>query len=293
MRHFQAVVFLLAALLSGCSWPGTRSSRGTAPGEEIHHASQSAPRGDVVYLDVALIQRPKGDAFLLRDLWSLADEQGISEESKPLLEANGLRVCQIGGFLPTGLQAMLSSPRTCPDPRRLRAFPGQPTTVLVGSQRKRVACELQLEGKPRRLDVEQAKCQFVITPTLEEDRRIRLRVTPAIRHGQSRMKPQVARDPDGQLRWSVEPEEPGEEFTALSWELTVGAGEYIVAGAISDRDHSLGRAFFVPDDGSHKQYLLVLRATPVTSGPGAEGSITRTPPLAAQAGWTAARGSSP
>src|SRR5579871_943260 len=70
---------------------------------------------DVVYLDFAVLEKPLGDSFFNRELWSDTDEEAlradgdpiVSLERKTALQKNGFRIGQISGVLPTKLQDML------------------------------------------------------------------------------------------------------------------------------------------------------------------------------------------
>jgi hypothetical protein len=244
---------------------------------------------EMVYLNVALIERPLGDPFLDREVWEAGDEQGIEPlELKSALEKNGLRVCQFG-LLPDRLQALLSSPRFCPNPRRLRVEPQKPATVHVGASRPASTFTVHLGSEPQSLSLRQARFEFAVVPLPEEEGRVRLRFTPRVRHGRPRMQHQVARDPDGQLRWAVEPTEPTEEFADLCFEVVVGSGEFVAIGPWPGCEGTLGHACFVPE-GQKVQHLLVLRAGQVA--PGGEESAGYSAPLAVQASRTTARGSS-
>ena len=71
MRHWQAVVLALTAGVgAGCLGPHADpvTARFAAPGPF------AGPAGaDVVELDVFVVERPAGDAFLNRKVWELAD----------------------------------------------------------------------------------------------------------------------------------------------------------------------------------------------------------------------------
>jgi hypothetical protein len=291
MRHFEAVVLVLAAaVVGGCE---------TDKGGRAHSLAQvcSAPAdmpaaGDVVYLDVALVEQPYGDRFLNRDLWEAGDEQGVNLELKPLLEENGLRICQIGGLTPPRLHSLIISPRSCPEPLRLRAEPGKPTVVAIGPMRSHAVFQLVGQAGARRWDLDQAHCQFEVVSTLEDDKRIRLRFTPQVRHGPARPDPRVETDPDGPLRWSMERREAVEEFPQLRWESVIAANEFVVVGAHLDHQGTMGPCFFLPDETPvRKQWLLVLRASHVLLGLPKDEPLTQVPPIAMQAAWTSARGS--
>ena len=121
MRRWLA---LLLALTAGCA-------AGCFAGHTTRAASLFEPLRpllgptgtDAVQLDVALIERPTGDRFLNEELWDLADEQGVAFEKKAALDDNGIRVGLIGGMPPAGLQALLTSERSCANPRRCASRP--------------------------------------------------------------------------------------------------------------------------------------------------------------------------
>jgi len=288
MRRLLAVVLALASGAAGCCWLPGRGPGDRGPAGDARAATGVPMPGQSIVLDVALIERPRGDPFLEQELWDLGNEQGVGLETKPVLEENGLRVGQVGGLLPARLQALLASPRTCPNPRRLSAEPDQPAPVAVGPVRPRLAFQAHEGGASRAVALADAHCFFEVTPTPEGERRLRLRFTPRIRHGKARVEPRVEKDPDGSLHWAAEAREPTEEFPRLSWELTVGPDEYVLVGARLDRPDTLGAAYFL-GGARPTQKLLVLRAAHVAGG--VDETLSQAPPpLALQATWTA-RGS--
>jgi len=284
MRHLTALLLALLTASAGCGLFGHKRAT-EPPGVQRRASSSIGP--EVVFLDAAVVECPPRDRYLDADLWDSSDEQGVDLELKPLLEANGLRVGQFG-LLPDRLQSLLASPRSCPAPRRYRNEPDKPTPLQVGPVRATCSFELPHgDGKPKTLTLEQARCEFDVLPILEDDNRIRLRVTPRVRHGQPHREMRPVRDPDGQLRWSIESAEPTEELTDLRFELSVGSGEYVAIGTRYDREGTWGRACFVSKE-EKVQRLLVVRATRV---PGGDETASASAPLALQATRTA-RGSS-
>lgn len=285
IRQLSAMVLVLATAVLGCcglpSWPAPPESMRTAP-----PAPPATTSAQVVVVDVALIERPRGDSYLDQGLWDLGNEQGVDLETKPILEENGLRVGQIGGLLPARLQALLTSPRSCPNPRRIRAELDQPAPIPVSASRSRIAFEVHHGETSRRVVLADASCFFEVTPTLEGERRVRLRFVPRIRHGQARVQPGVTRDPDGTLRWTAEAREPVEDFVPLSWELTVNPEEYVLVGGRIDRPNTLGSAYFLGEGKGTLQKLLVLRASLLIDS-GIDETLVQVPPLALQASMSA------
>jgi len=285
MRHLPALMLALLTATAGCSLFGGKR------GPQTYDAQRAPVRGaaasaEVVYLDVAILERPSGDRFLDQEVWESGDEQCVELELKPLLEDNGLRVCTFC-LLPDRLQALLASPRFCPSPRRYRTELDKPTPLQVGPVRD--VCSFTVRpGASKALSFEQARCEFDLLPILEDEGRVRLRFTPRVRHGKPRRETHVARDPDGQLRWAMEAAEPTEEITDLRFELCVGSGEYVAVGTWHDKEGTWGHGCFAPAGGK-LQYLLVMRATRTTQGDEPGGVAA---PLALQAIRTTARGQS-
>jgi hypothetical protein len=260
----------------------------------------SGPTGsDVVQIDVALIERPAGDAYLNGELWQFVDEQVVALERKAVLADNGFRIGQVGGITPAGLQELLTSERSCANPRRLRLHAEKPTTLYLGSPLP--ACQFLIEkgGEPVSVHLEQADLTLEVVPTLTADGRIRLHFTPQILHGETSLQPRPAPDRSG---WMLQEQRPTERYEALGWEVTLAPNEFTVIGGRTDRPHSLGYESFIRTDGpAAVQRLLVLRTTrlvPLTSRdipplpPSDEVLPCQAPPLALQAVHATVRGSS-
>jgi hypothetical protein len=251
-------------------------------------------------MDVALVATAAGDPFVNEELWAQADDQVLSLEQKALLDDNGFRVGQVGGVPPAGLQALLTSKRTCSDPRHIQQHAGKPTRLSLGPVLP--VCEFQIRQEDRTIPVvlEQAECTLVVVPTLTPDGRTRLRCTPEIPHGHVTVGPQPDHD---RTLWMLQKQQPTESYPALSWEVTLAANEYVIVGGRFDRPESLGHQCFIrTGEAVPQQRLLAIRTTrpaattagepPSTSAD--EGrALGRSLPLALQAAWTTARGSEP
>jgi hypothetical protein len=255
---------------------------------------------DVVFMDVATIERPAGDVFLNQELWTEADEQAlradggeqsVSLERKMELEQNGFRVGQVGGLLPpTKLQDLLLSKRFC-EAHRIQLHAGNETTIPLGPVWPRCRCRLSHDGEAAAVDFEKAQCLLEVLPSLTDDGRIRLRFTPHVKHGE-RKTAFISQCEAGVLRWGRQEQQPEEVYTWLSWTITVAPNEYVVIGTHQEQGETLGEQFFVSEaDESAVQRLLVIRTAhmPSPSGP-ADENLRRSPPLALRASMTAARG---
>jgi hypothetical protein len=293
-RRVAGVLALFAGALAGCfTGQPVRSLSRLGPGP------LAGPAGaEVVQIDVAVVERPLGDAYLNHDLWLLADEQSFwngAHEQKGTVEGNGFRVGQFVGLPPGQLQGLLTSPRSCPDPHRLTVRAGNPTAVDLGPVWKR--CDFLLRQGPGVAAVElaDAQCLLEIVPTLTDDGRTLLHFTPCVRHGKPLLVPRPTQDPSGWRRWECSARQAEEAFAALSWELTVAPNEYVVVGTLLRRAETLGRRCFVGGEKSEDtQRLLVLRTgrSPAPAPPPDE-EFVRSPPIALRAGWATARGRAP
>jgi hypothetical protein len=287
MRACQAIIALGCGVLAGCA-----SSRvePTPPHFTAAGPFAGANGADVVQMTVAVIERPYGDPFLNRGLWALADEQGVSLERKPTLDANGFRVCQVGGWTPGDLQELLTSPRSCPNPRGIQVHAGTAVPIPLGAPWKVCRFRLCHDDQTQWVEWKDAQCLLEVLPTLTDDGQVRLKFTPHVKHGAPAVAFVANQEPSGTLHWARQEHEPEEAYDRLSWDMVVSPNEYVIVGIRLERTGTLGQACFLPEpEQTRVQRLLVLRinrsmvATPETQ-------VGRAPPLALRASLTAVRG---
>jgi hypothetical protein len=246
-------------------------------------------------MDVAILERPVGDQALNQDIWALADEQAVAMEAKAVLDDNGLRVGQVGGITPPELQALLTSERSCVRSRRIQLHANNAQYITLGSAPAQ--CRFQLHQDRQEIPVALDKGQYTlaVVPTLTEDGRTKLRFTPQIQTGSPHLLPRP--NESGGLEWQEQ--RPAENYTALSWEVTLAPNEYVLVGGRFDCPNTLGHASFIrPDEAKPVQRLLVIR----TARPGlgvtdetaanAMPPLGRSPSLALQAARSTFRGNS-
>lgn len=292
-RKWALLLGLLNGLLAGC-----------LAGEHAHSKSlwsklkpfQGPTGNDVVVMDVALLERPVGDLYINEEFWRSADEQVIALERKGVLEDNGFRIGQVGGITPAGLQALLTSERSCVNPRRIQLHADHATTVALGPPLAQCRFQLVEETGPRPVELEQATCSFVVVPSLTPDGHTRLHFTPQIQHGQPSLLPKPAADRSG---WEMQEHRPTERYDALSWDVALAPNEYIVIGACFDRPDTFGHQCFIrKEDAAPVQRLLVIRTSRHVPGVShdplsnttEDAAFRRSPPLAYQATYTTIRG---
>jgi hypothetical protein len=244
-------------------------------------------------MDVALLECPVGDPIINHELWNSVDEQVVSLERKAVLEDNGFRIGQIGGITPARLQTLLTSEKSCVNPRRLFLHADNPTSLVLGPRAAVCQFELQQRDQPAPVSLTEAECTLSVTPSLTKDGRMRLQFTPQIRYGDKRLTPQAAPDGSGLM---LAEGQPTKTYSTLAWELTLAPNQYLIVGARSDRQTTLGyRCFLRTDEPIPVQRLLVIRTSRTTPLESADDDtpLSRTPPLVLQAAWTKARGSCP
>jgi hypothetical protein len=294
MCRWLAVLTVLAAgALAGCFSGNKDRSTARSSGPPM----AGVVGEDVVYLDVAVIERNLGDAFLTHDLWSETDEEvvrvdgepAVSLERKTALEKNGFRIGQIGGLLPSKLHDLLTSERSC-QTRRIELHADHETVLSCGPPWPQCHYRLIHDDRATAVEWDQARCELVVVPSLAGEGRVRLRFTPRIKHGEIKTAFVPIRDSDGQLRWDRHEDQTEEVYSWLGWTQTLVPNEYVVVGALLDNGDKLGEQFFLTREEDHPivQRLLVLRATHVPTP--AHENLGRLAPLALRASRITARG---
>jgi hypothetical protein len=284
---------LLVILAAGCA----SSHSSSISWLERFRPFQGPTGPDVVQIDVALLQRPITDTYLRRDLWDLADEQAVPLETKITLEDNGFRVGQIGGLTPAGLQDLLTSKRSCVDPRRLYVRADRPTLLSLGPKMASSRFQIHKDTEAEAVSLDQAECLLSLVPILARDGTVKLRFTPQIQYGDKVIQPRPAQDQPGLI---LQSERSARSFSSLSWEVTMVPNQYAVIGARFDRRDTLGYCCFIrADDPAPVQRVLVVRANRASQLVPDDMQLSlddpqpiKTPPLALQAAWSSARGSS-
>ena len=296
-RRWSLVLGLLAVPLVGCATGGPVGPTSWLEALRPFHG----PVGpDVVQMDVALLERPLGDPYLNQRIWALADEQVVALEGKGVLEDNGFRVGQVGGIIPEELKDLLFSERSNVNPRRLVFHADHPTVVKLGGAVPQCTFQVQQDGRALPVALEEAECTLEILPSLAKDGRVRLRFTPQVQYGRAALTRRPADDRSG---WELKEERPTERYPALSWDVALAPNEYVLVGARFGAPETLGHQSFIrPDESTPVQRLLVIRTGRSATAPDLEiapdneeasAAFGNSPPLALQAAWTTARGSSP
>jgi hypothetical protein len=249
-----------------------------------------------VQMDVTLLECPAGDPFINQQLWTFTDELAVELEHRAALEENGLRVGRVVGLPPTELRALLTSPRSCVNPRRRLLTAGHTAPLLLGPVAPEVRFQVCRQGVPAVALLQQAQCVLAVTPALTADGRTQLHFAPRVEYGEFLRELQVAADRSG---YTLEVKRKVESYPELDWDVTLAANEYLVIGTYIERPETLGYQAFVETSGAAPlQRLLVIRTGRSGGGidaeiadlPPADPSLSGgAPPLALQATWTTVR----
>jgi len=249
--------------------------------------------GQVVQLDVRVLERPVGDPFINQELWQHTDEMVVDLERKAAVEDNGFRVGQIVGMTPVKFQELLNSERYCVNPRRHLVPSGHSVTPSIGPAWARGDYVVQDGKQIDETALEQARFYLEVKATLTSDGKTRLSFVPKVESGETTLPFQA--DPDQQA-WTMRVDKPCRNYPKAGWDVVLAPGEHLVIGAILQKEKTLGHRSFVQEQGNLVQRLLVLSTNRApSSADAAEISLREvarchpSPCLAVQASGTALR----
>jgi hypothetical protein len=271
-----------ALLLSACLLllaTGCFSTETVRPGRWLDRLGwNSELRGpDMVALEYAIIERSQGDPDLNVEIWKKADEQLLPYETQMLLEENGLRVGLLSGVVPAAFQKMLDNPGTITGRRNRFMQIAHSATIPLSHQP--VKAEYQLRNKAGNpgtmLRLEKGIFSWNVTPSFAEEGKVRLHLFPEVQDLERKLWL-----PPGAIS-SVWNERSDERYTALTWDVNLYPGDYLLIGTTSVRKNTLGSAAFLLEPGdTPKQRLVMFRAR---RNDAPERALPETPPGRANA----------
>ena len=280
----------LLCLSLGCSTvPSTNSS--SLPSAASASLFDRTLDANTLFVDTALIERPADDEYCTQTVWLSCDEQFVGLEQLAVFERNGWRVGRLSAPLPSRLQNLLNSRRSCSGPRRQRAQPDQSLRVNLGD----LPCKriVELQGKqPRRVELPNALGQLDVLPRGCSEEQLTLRLMPVLTLNDSRPRPTVEESRDGALRLALDVRKPFEAFPELAFEIALKPGEYLLIGPRGEDRYSVGHALLTEEQDEQllSRWLLLRVVRPrLEERPSGD---SKTAPLALQAGYSTARGSS-
>jgi hypothetical protein len=211
-----------------------------------------------VILTTGLIELPPGDPYLTAGLWQDATDP-LPHAASAVFARNGLRVGVLGGLKPPRFDALRAGEATFRDETHRTLPPGTAKVIPVNGPIER--CELthfaDLTGPGTVLSLAAAECGLSVTGG-PADGGVRLRVEPVVQHGAKELGLRLSADGGRLVR---DDRRPREGFPALAFEVTLGAGEYLVVGTSADPGDTLGRVLFLDaTEGRVRQRVLAVRA---------------------------------
>ncbi|MBN9122456.1 MAG: hypothetical protein J0I06_25485 [Planctomycetes bacterium] len=258
-----AIVVCALAGAGGCL---TRAARPTA--ESVARSLAPVVPVEGVYLESVILERPLGDRFLNRDLWTDAVPVG-SQETRTLLNENGLRAGVLSGSLPPRFQTLLESESESLGGRGL-TFAMRKEEVLPtsgASERCEFGLLADLAGKRAPVALKQARAGVMVRPEAQGDR-VKVYCEPQIQHGEKREWLRPSADGTGFVKFE---EVPLARYSVLGFDASLGRSEYLVIGWQADQPDTLGAALFaVEANGQPRQRVLVVRARQTSPGPASD-----------------------
>lgn len=286
-RAGGAWAVMLCVAATGCAWrPFAFLDREPAPtvhskysvggfGNSFGNAFdvEAAPG---VYVESVLFERPLGDPLINGDIWG-RDSGGLSPQTRVLLEENGLRVAVLGGNLPPEFLRMLESGDGAVSPQGYTF--GNRTEIVVPTVGPLATCEFcvrtELGGERETKKLKTVHGGFRIQPRTANDGRVKLTLEPQVQHGERQDFIRPASDTTG---FTFQSELPHERYESLGFEVSLGAGEYLLIGwpAADEGDsRTLGSTLFCVDGkGEPRQRVLVLRAGSRGAAPAVANPLT-------------------
>lgn len=256
---------LILALLCACAAGGCRftllsSSVWQQPepletvlGDDGRETAATRPAPKTIPIEMVFVRSDEHDAQLGEELWTFVDEQILDGALRRRLAANGLRAGVITGTLPAALAARFA-PQTAPEPdqlpegptasptvarRMLRLLPGRETELVAATG---VAELVLLEHDGEAVHggtYREASTHFALKSWPAADGRIRLELTPTIKHGPMQRswvgEEGVFRMENGQRRHVLD---------RLRFSLTIPADALLLVGPAGNGASTVGDAFF-------------------------------------------------
>lgn len=260
MRLRACVAGLLLAAVAGC-WFARPSTTSTWLDRLRPFSGPAGP--DVVILEIAILEVPVGDTYVNQEMWTGTDEQFLPPEIRSRQEENGLRVALVHGRPPDRLQSMLSQERHNRNARQRRLRGGNASVVDLGGKREQCSFELRTDDRTQAYHLNQALCQWQLTPTIEKNGKISFRFVPQVQYYDKDRLPSLS----ATSILPLQDHRVTDSLPAIKFDVAVTPNEWIIVGARFDKPKSLGFQFFIESEGDRPvQRLLILRATRADGG---------------------------
>lgn len=244
-----------------------------AVGADSFAATKRPPR--TIPIEIAFVRHREDDPQLTAELWGLADEQVLPVEVRRRLNANGLRAGIVAAALPPALAARFTAaatdaagePRLDPglvEPpavvlRTLRLLPGRENEILAAAGvPEMILLERHAEGV-RGGTYRDASAIFSVRAWPAADGRVRLEVSPVIKHG-----PQERSWVGEEGAFRLEMGQRRETFDGLRFETELPHESVLLIGCSGAASSSVGDGFLRGQEGVR---LLAMKPLARTTDP--------------------------
>lgn len=277
MRFTQATVCRLAAALACVvAAAGCRLVTGvvTAEGMPAAPADVAQPRAapaQTVPLEVCFVRCDADDPQLGEELWTFVDEQGLGDETRRRLNANGLRVGVVSGELPPQLAARFAAAaETGPaadavDPalarRMLRLLPGRRSELVTAARRANLVLLEQCGDEVRGATYHDATTLVSLEARPAADGRVRLEAVPEVRHGPVE-KSWIGED--GMFR--LETGQRRHRMEHLAVDVTLPPEAWLVIGCAGEISTTVGDGLLRDADRGGRPTMRLLTIRPLARG---------------------------
>lgn len=260
-RAAWACVLCAMVMGLGCEKYFTSTDQPIRP--NVVRSMAPALPADSLIVDSILLERPLGDAFLDREIWTAASPVS-TPEIRSLLEENGLRVGILSGILPAKFQEILETKADVVAPPNMMTFNNRKEAVIPTAgpfEECKFDLLADLAGKPETISLKQARCGILVRPQVMEEGRVKVWCEPRIQHGDSVLRYRPSEDGTQFTKFE---EIPTEKYPALGFEVILKADECLIIGSISEQQGTVGTTLFdVEANGNPRQRLVVIRSRQV------------------------------
>jgi hypothetical protein len=272
-RNAAAALGLALLVLGGC-----RAIVDADPNPDTLPAlAAERPRAPptTISLELIFVRYDDRDGAFQEELWNLADEQVLDAALRRRMVANGLRAGVVTSRLPPHLAERFLPTAALPGEslaagvsenpalvrHLLRMLPGRAGDVLAGSGMHELILLAHDGDRVRGTTYRDASALFALRTWPAADGRVRLQVSPTIKHGP------VERSwvgEEGMFR--LEAGQKREVLEPLQFESTVPVGSMLILTSVGDAASTAGDAFFRDRGTASVRRLLAIRPVPAAVG---------------------------
>lgn len=242
---------LLLVMLAGCVSP--EPSRTGTPWQSF----KDNPDPERILLDVAIVQRPFGDAFLDDEIWSHADEMIVPPEQRDLLELNGYRAGVIVGSPPEKLVNLLQSSRSRVQRRARSVGSGILLTQTLRESDDEIDATIRIGKTSEEAIFDRPLFGFDLLPMRKSRSLVHLKLTPRVEAGDKSINYKPVPE---ESKWSLEVKRPTRVLSELAIDIPLAADQVLIVGPRLEREGTIGfHSFASSTDEDPAQRLLVVR----------------------------------